>query len=87
MARRGGGPASRKDKAHRRAPKPVFVLTGLIVGGSVGLVVGLIVGILRHQSTIMTQIGGLAGIAFGALGEALRLWWRLRKAHHAAGKE
>lgn len=62
-------------------------MTGLIVGGGVGLVIGLIVGILRHKSTIMMQLGGLAGIAVGALGEALRLWWRLRKAHHASGKE
>jgi hypothetical protein len=55
-------------------------MTGLVIGLGAGLVVGLIAEIFSHRGMIVMQAGGFVGLAIGYLAEAVRFWWRKRKA-------
>lgn len=76
-----------KRKTCPQWPKPEFALTGLALGACAGLVVGLIVEIVSRRSVTVMQAGGVIGISVGGLGEAVRLWWRKRRAREVQGEK
>lgn len=69
-----------KRERIRRPAKVQFAMTGLVIGLGAGWVIGLVAEILSHRGMIVMLVGGFAGLAIGYLVEAVRFWWRKRKA-------
>ncbi len=62
-----------------RKARPVKVQFGmmpLVIGVVTGMLAGLIVELIKGPHQIYMQIGGIAGIALGALVEGVRYAWR-----------
>lgn len=54
-------------------------MTGLVIGVCAGMAAGLAVEIIKRRSVIVMQVGGMGGLAAGALFETVRLWWSQRR--------
>lgn len=69
---------SRNERA-KRAKKPEFAVTGVVVGLVIGWLVGFGAEILLHQKMIVMVLGGFAGVLLGGIFEAIRYGWKLHR--------
>jgi hypothetical protein len=63
-------------KVRARPSKPKFAMTGIVAGVVAGMAFGGVVEMASKPSPIFMQIGGIVGLATGALVESVRYWWQ-----------
>lgn len=69
-----------REKRLRRPPKPVFALTGIVIGTFVGEGVALLIEVVIAQPSRWIMLaGGVVGGLLGLLAETGRYCWRKHK--------
>ena len=72
-----------QKKSDRATKKIEFGLLGIVLGMLLGTVGGLLLGLRTKPSLLLTQVMAVAGAMVGALGEAVRFWWRKKRRRRA----
>lgn len=73
-----------KPKGSKPPKKLEFGVVGVVAGLLFGIVAGVALGMMTKPSLPLTQAMALAGALLGALGEAIRFWWRKKRQREGA---